>query len=272
MKKIYSLLSNKELLLRSSQEIQNRFLHFFLLAIMGPLLGWLIRGVVLGWNPLQPIDSVPIVKSTFVSILTAVVSIWALIALVLFVCKRAFSWNELFILSLKRLPRVLVGVFFCIILLGIYMAAVFLLLTYIPQQASGWLFALSILITIIFIVSLFIASIYLILLPYVLILTDISIWAIIPSAFTLIKGRWCKTLGLIFLIFCISLVITFIFLLGFGILIFLTTLIWPKSFYVLSVLSTIPAALNLLVFHIPLIALYVDLASWWHTQQSTATD
>lgn len=244
----------------SWREIRNRFPHLFLLALIEPVVMWFSRGIIKGFDPLQLAEAEPSFWGALVSLVAVLISLWGLIALVLFVCKRANNFRELFILALKRLPRFVGGMLLYVLLTVVYIALsalLFVLAGLIVGFQGGGLLAIGVL-GIILMAGLVALSVYFILLPYVLILTDISVWLALPAAYTLVKHNFWRTLGLLLILGLIGAGIYVLSLITLAFTAIILWFIWPGLRYILSFLFVIPMALVVLSSQIPLIAVYVD--------------
>lgn len=261
-------LSIREILKHSAQELCKRFWPFFFLALIGPLTAWLLRGVSIGFDPLQNLSQAPNwLAIAFISLLTIFFSLWSVVALVLFICKRADTWHELFKLSFMRLPRVIAGLFVYFFLMGLYLVLSMIIVGYIAQSTHTALQLLAVLLAIAVLISLTVCWVYFLLLPYILILTNIPIWMSLPSAFTLIKNHFWKTFVLLLCLFGIALVVSLVCSVVLGLSSVLGFLIWPASRYIFGALAIIPTALSLLIYHLPMIALYINLSTSWQEQE-----
>ena len=257
------LLSTTDLLLRCWQEIQNRFKTFFLLALVGPFVAWLLRNLFLKnttYSNMQP-DNVLLVS--IISLLIIICSLWATTALVLFICKRVYSWGDLIKQSLLRLPRVVAGLFLYAVLLSIYTLLVIVVIVLLFNINFFLFRILAALLELWLMGSLIAILVYTILLPYVLILTDIPLWMTLPSAFTLVRFHWWKTFSLLLVLLISSFVISILFYSAITILSLPINILWPSSINIFSLLKIIPSALILLIYHIPMVGLYVNLSYWW---------
>ena len=262
MNKTYKLSTIQALLQRSWQELQSRFLPLFLLALLGPIVSWVLRGIIVGFDPLQSEEvTVNLLLAVPCALLGLVLSAWCLIAFVLFVCKRASDWKELFALALLRIPRFIAGLFIYGIAITVY-TALCILLSFLFIWLLHNIPALNILVLFImvaaFTVGLVAASVYLILLPYVLILTNVPLLDTFATAYRFIKNRWWYTFVLLIVLSLIGMFVGLICFLVLGIAGIASYIIWPASRYLLAFLSVIPAALMILIQQIPLIALYID--------------
>ena len=254
-------LSLSSILSLSLREIRNRFFYLFLLASVGPVTSWLAQGIREGFDPLQSSASGVSFSGLLVLLFSILVSTWGLIALVLFVCKRADSFAGVFWLALKRLPRFIAGMFLYTALIGIYVL-VSLLLVGLSGFIFGFQGGLGGLFTgLLFMISLaglVALSVYCILFPYVLILTDIPIWWTLPAAYTLVKNHFWKTLALVLIL---GLIGGGIYILSVIALAVVGLAIWwliPVSRYIFAFLFVVPMALVMLSNQIPLIAVYVN--------------
>lgn len=254
-------LSISSILRLSFQEIRNRFRYLFLLALIGPVCNWFIQGILTSFDPQITVAAEPSLMGIILGILLMLISSWGLISFVLFVCKRADSLPDVFLLALKQLPRFLGGLILYFIIMTLYVA-LSLLLIMLASFIFGintWLGMIAVtLFLVVTIAGLLVLAVYLILLPYLLVLTDISVFWTFPAAYTLIKNHFWKTVGLLTAIVFISLVIYLICLIGLGVTSVLISLLIPSARYLFSLLTVIPDALALLVTQIPLIALYID--------------
>ena len=104
------------------------------------------------------------------------------------------------------------------------------------------------------------ACVYFVLLPYVLILMEISIWQSILTAFNMVRGYFWRTLWLLILLAFITSAFLAITNIVLGIMALVFDFILPGSQLVFTVLGFVPSALALLIFHVPLIAWYIDLS------------
>ena len=102
-------LSISSILRLSFQEIRNRFRYLFLLALIGPVCNWFIQGILTSFDPQITVAAEPSLMGIILGILLMLISSWGLISFVLFVCKRADSLPDVFLLALKQLPRFLGG-------------------------------------------------------------------------------------------------------------------------------------------------------------------
>ncbi len=259
------LLSTTDLLLRCWQEIQNRFKSFFLLALIGPFAAWVLRTIFLS-DKLALLDLKPddVLLVSIVSVVIMIIALWAMVALVLFVCKRVYSWGDLFRQSLIRLPRVIAGLFFYVIFFSLYVTIFIVGIYFLLHQQQVMLFQLLALILELFLLcSVIYISVASIMLPYILVLTDIPLWMTIPSAFNLLRHHWWKTFALLIVLCFIALIISCVFSVALWLLSIPFALTLQGSSYIFSFLGIIPVALSLLTFHIPLIGFYVNLSYWW---------
>ena len=263
-------LSLVSVLCLSWREIRNRFLYLFSLALIGPFTMWFSRGILGSFDPLRA----NVVQGSFWNIVilfvSLAVSLWGLISLVLFVCKRADNFPAVFSLALKRLPRFVGGM--C--LYGL-MIAVYILLSVLVIGVIGLLFGFQgmglFVLGITFIAllaGLLAISVYCILLPYILILTDIPVWLALPASYSLVKHSFWKILGLLLVIGLIGggiYLLSVIVLAAVGLVMWW---IWPGVRFLLSFLLIIPTALVVLSNQIPLIAVYVDRLPLLRTSQN----
>ena len=260
----------------SFREIYNRFRYFFLLALIGPVCAWVLQGAINGFDPLQTASQDPaFFKMICFSGLAMFISVWAWVALVLFVCKRTDSFGDLFILSLKRLPRLIAGLLIYTLLTALYILLFVLLITctfWILGTEGPGTTPIVIVLVLLMSTGLAIALVYLVLLPYLLILTDIPLLTTFPAAFTLVKNHFWHTLGLLLLVGIISGVIYTLMLLALGIVSLVFYWILPPTRYFFYFLSVIPAALVLLINQVPLIALYIDRNPLLEEMKKTTND
>ena len=271
-----NFLTIASLLTLSFREIKNRFRYFFLLALIGPVCGWLLQGFANGFDPYQAAaQPASIFTNFFFNVLALLISVWAVIALVLFVCKRAGSLRDIFLFALQQFPRVLGGLLMYVLGLTLYIFLFVLLITltlwifHIDGSATAAIVAMEIIVMVLGLVA---VTVYLILLPYVLILTDIPFWQTFATSYKLIKNSFWKTFILLFVLGLIAGGMYMLFLFVFGIVGFVSAWVLPFTRYVFSFLMVIPSALVLLANQIPLIALYIDRSALLSddTNQQTA--
>ena len=259
-----SLLSLSELLDRSRQEIQSRFAPLFLLALFVPFATWLIPSILLGFSPAKQTDMIyahPFL-ALFSMILNAVVVVWLTAALILYVCKRVQKISQALFLALKKTPRLLLGFLFYIVPLMLLSALGGLVSFGLEIWLSGGGILYWLCNTLFFLVvaaCLVAVSVYFILLPYVLVLMEMSVKDCLVAAFQLVHHHFWRTLWLLIIL----MIITFIVGGLTSLIIMLTGSLFqffaPASRYLFVFLGFIPAALSLLIFHIPLIAWYINL-------------
>lgn len=275
MSQAYKLPTIQALLLRSWQELKSRFRPFILLALIGPVVSWFLQGIAMGFDPLRNQEtSASLLLVVPCALLTFFISMWCLVAFVMFVCKRASDWKELFWLALLKLPRFVAG----IIVYGLFIIAytvicilLWVLIAWILQKLPALGILMLFLMILAFAAGIIYVSVHFILLPYVLILTDISLFDTFTAAYRLIKNRWWHTFGLLVVLSLIGMMVFLAFGIVIGILAIASYVIWPATRYFFSFLFVIPGALMILIQQIPLIALYIDSAySLQKSQQQSA--
>ena len=271
-----ALLSIPELLDRSRQEIQNRFGPLFLLTLFVPIITWIIPTVLLGFSVQQQTETAyahPFLALMSI-ILNATAVLWLTGALILYVCKRVQKISEALVLGGKKLPRLLVGMLLYVIPLLLLVTTAILcnlgIETYLPEgEALYWL--ANVLVMLLFLSVLIVLSVYCILLPYVLVLMEMPIKDCVVAAFQLVHQYFWRTLWLVILLVIIS---TIIGGLGAFVITFVGSILQffiPASRYLFLFLGFIPAALSLLIFHIPLIAWYINLTlQLWSPEEQVA--
>jgi len=246
----------------SLREIRNRFRYLFILALIGPICNWLVQGCLTSFDPqITTAVAEPSFWAALLSLVLLFVSAWSLIAFVLFVCKRADTFTDVFLLALKRLPRFIGGLILYFVVLSVYIFIALLLIMFASFLfgIDNWIGMLVVtLCLLIALAGLCTLAVYFVLLPYLLILTDISILWTFPAAYTLVKNRFWQTLALLLVIALISMAIYLVCLVSLGVTSVIVSLLIPPARYFFSFLTIIPAALALLANQIPLIAIYVD--------------
>ncbi len=258
-----NLLEIPDLLERSFQEIKKRFLPFFVLAVSTPVVGWLIQGIFMGFDPIQRMEPPAIWASLTSSILIGLISAWFGIALILFICKHTQTVAESFSVALRRLPRFVGGMllYMLCILVGFCLTiAISLGILYVLNSfpvVAGLLVAVWVLF---FFIVFFAIAIYWIFTPYLFVLSDWSYLNCFMMSYRMIKGHFWHTVGLLFLLFLIAMFVSFVGILAVGFLGVIGYILLPATRYVMLLLWCLPAALLTLVYQVPLLALYLDLS------------
>lgn len=265
-------LNTQELLQRSWQEVKTRFTPFFLLALGGPLLGWLINGLLFGFNsPLNQSEQMQLspLLTMFVSLLTMLISLTFTSALALLVCKQVPTVGQALKAGLLRVPRLLGGT----VVMLLAAAVLLCLIVFLPLAVLYVLGASDIGLAVAFGMLLLgaclcigVGVIYLTLWPFMLILTDEPFWSSLRKAFDLVKGYFWRTFGLLLVLGLLNVVLSGAALLAGGLISFLFLLVFPGALWIASLLWVCVAAVSMLITQIPLIALFVDRSS--HSQQT----
>lgn len=276
-------LNHAELISRSWQEIKGRFAPFMLLACIAPAFSWLIAGLAFGLDPMTQSTAQqqqPLLM-LLVSLLSALVGSYCTAALILFICKRTDTpWQ-----ALKTAWRPFLRLFGGGLLITVVILVVLALLVILwlgpiqlylrdPESSSDLLLIYGIFAPWVAmpIVPLFLGVliVYFCLLPYLLVLTDRPVLSCFVVAFRLVKGRFFVTMGLLFLLWLISLgigiaagivlsVLQFIFALASGLLAGILSLLWVPVMGLIT-----------LSVQVPLLALYLDRVSIHQAPQETA--
>ena len=262
MNETENILGMQDLLERSWQEIQKRFLPFFLLAACAPLATWFIQGIFMGFDPLK--NTEPSVWISLISsLLISLVSVWFNISLILFICKHTRTITESWIFALHRLPRFIIGVLLYMLCLGAGTALAFgicFLIFYLLSNVAVIAWLLIILWVCFFAMVFFAVAIYWIFIPYLFILTDFSLTTCFTLSYRLVKGHFWHTVALLFILLLIAAGISILSALAIGTIGIIGTVLLPASRYLIVLLGIIPAALLALIYQVPLLALYLDLS------------
>ena len=257
-----NLLTISELLSRSWQEIRNRFAPFFLLAGCGAAFNWLLASLFFGFNPVT--RSIYQQQNFFLMLLFSLLSMLAgayfITAFVLFVCKRAQTPLEALKDAWPRCWRLIGG---ALLYVGGYLAfsavfALILLLLLIIGLPVEIILGIGLLFFLIVMLGWIISMIYLVLLPYPLILTDHSIFSSFRTAFFLVKGHFWKTLGLLIILSFVGFALSVIPNILISVLLFVLAFVMPALTVVVSILEVPVIAFLILCIQVPLIALYID--------------
>lgn len=259
-------LTISELLSLSWQEIKARFVPFFLLALCTPFVGWLLNGLLLSFDPLllQTMQQENPLLSILANFISGLFGLWFTAAFVLFVCKRTGSIRELLMLALSRVPRLFLGfllyalfVICCFVLVFLLGWSIYLLFG-AESALTGILIALLAIATV---VGLLVLFVYLVLFPYVLILTNVPVLRSFGYAYSLVKNRFWYTLGLLVLLMLICLGVALLLLLVFGITSLVLWMLFPVFRYIFGLLTIVTTALLNILYQVPLLAVYVDRSS-----------
>lgn len=247
----------------SFREIKERFAPFFLLAAAGIFFNWLLMGLCFGFNPItqtQAQQAHPIL-SLFASLLSALVGLWSAAALVLYICKRAASVKEAFLMGVGKIWRLFIAS--AIFLVGLTVSVAVLLLVMILSM--GWaegntvIFVLAIMVFGLLAVAVALGAIvFCLFLPYKLILTEDSVFGCFAASFSLVKGNFWQTFGFFIVLTLILLLISMIGGAVLGVLMLLFTLILPAATGLISFLWVPVGALGALVFQVSTVAFYLD--------------
>ena len=254
-----------EIISRSWQEIKGRFAPFMVLACITPAFGWLAAVLAFGLNPLTQNASQqqhPFL-GLFVTVLTALLGCWTMAAFILFVCKRAdtpvdallTAWGRPFLRLLGG------GLLYSFAAMLLFVCCMFLFMfggawyTADNTFISSVVFILLSLLVMVLLVGVFV---YFCLLPYFLILTDISVFSCFRLAFGLVWGKFWQTFGLILLLMLISLAINMLGGIVLVILTFILSLALPSLAGLFSLLWIPVTGLTTLALQVPLLALYLD--------------
>ncbi len=260
-------LNIRELLQRSWQEIKTRFTPFFLLALGGPFLGWLLNGLLFGFNsPLGQTEQMQFTAllSLVGSLLTLLISLTFTAALALLVCKRVPTVKQAIKAGLRRVPRLFCGT----VVMVLAMAVLVCLLVFFPLALLYVLgvheLGLAVAMALLLLISgvcISIGVVYLTLWPFMLVLTDEPFWSSLRKALYLVKGFFWRTLGLLVVLGFINMLLSAAALLAGGVVSFLFLLVFPEALWLPSLLWVCIAAVSMLVTQVPLIALFVDRSS-----------
>ena len=259
-----NVLDFQDLLERSWQEIMKRFLPFFLLAACAPAASWLIQGILVGFDPVQAATTQPkLWQSLTASLLSTLLSSWFVSALILYICKHTQNLTESWALAFYRLPRLILGTLLYILVISVGAGVAFAIcwiILYLLAAAPLVAWGLVAIWILFFILLLLVTIIYWIFVPYLLLLTDLPLVTCFSSSYQLVKGHFWHTVGLLFILLLISIIVSIITMLAIGLLGAISWILLPVSRYIVGFLAIIPVAFLTLVYQVPLIALYLDLS------------
>ncbi len=259
-----------EILSLSWKEIKDRFLPLYIVACCMALASWLLNVYLFDFHhPLMLYYNFSILKVSCFMVLSVLAGAFFLSALVLLVCRQAQTTLQAMKMAFARFWRLLLVSFLLFFVLGL-LVIVFVLLAiimlFVDAQGAGALnmigtsggFLFFLFIAFVCALLVIVASIYLILLPYPLILKTDGIFASFYISFRLIKGHFWKTVGLLALQMLILIVLS----IAAGIVLTLIQTIWvsilPQAYWVIDLLWVPITALFILIIQVPLITLYLD--------------
>ncbi len=247
----------------SFREIVNRFRYLFLLALISPIGSWILQIVAPEVNQDNPLEQLGLIMLfSLLSFVFALISFWIMITLVLFICKRADNFRDLFILALKRIPRVFGGLFVYGVAIGAYILfCVITTILILSIFGANNIFAaiVAILLPILMGIGLLFVGVRLALLPYALILSNVPFWQTFSVAYKLTTNNFWKTLLFLFTLGAISLGILLAGAIVSGTITFILTMFLGSPLRAVCLFfMIIPVTLSFLMQQVSLVALYID--------------
>lgn len=240
--------SISDILRRGTALLTGRIKWLLVLAVSAPLLNWLAQGILTGFTvsegEMTLTQGLGVLASALLGGLLGLVT---MAAILLSASDHTLPAAQSLKLALKRLPRlILMSLFFLgvsLLVLVFAVAAAWPMISLLANnEASGFLaalFGLAVLLMVL-IAAMFAFYIYFVMFPYLLVLTDRPFLDALKTSYSLIRGRFWPTAGVVIVLGLISMGISMIGTLLTFLIALLSVFFFPQWGQAVSSLAMIP--------------------------------